>query len=226
MTATRDGQGQDAAAGVPAGLAERVARDLAGPPPPPVGARQLGARIAVTLLGAQVGSVAVALALGVRPAPVLVLVIPTLVASAALVAGAVALGREAIPGRGPAARAWALAVGLGTLAAVALAFVQDRTAPEGPVGPAGTAVCLGMGVLVALVPALLALRVVRRGHAVRRRLAGLVLGVLAGLVGLTTLHLHCGDVSFGHTGPMHMGVVGVLGALGALGGGVGLRVEG
>jgi len=228
MSDARKGEGDEGGAiesVVPAALAERVARDLAGPVPPRVGARDLGVRLAGTLLAAQAGAVAVAFALGARHGSGLILVMPALGASAALAVGGFALGREAIPGRGPAASLWALAVGLGVAVALALVFLQDRTAPDGPVARAGTALCLAMGTLVGLVPAFLALRVVRRGHAVRPRVAGLVLGALAGLVGLTTLHLHCADVSFAHTAPMHVGAVALLGALGAFAGGMAFRVE-
>jgi hypothetical protein len=203
---------------VPPALAARVARDLSAPPRAPVTAHALGIRIAGTLLAAQAGAVAVGLALGARPASALVLALPALVAAAALYAGGVALGREAIPGRGPAAIAWALAVGLGFAAALALVWAQERTAPDGPIGLARNYVCLVMGTAVALVPAALTVGVIRAGHAVRPRLAGLVLGALSGLVGLTALHLHCPDVRFVHTGPAHVGVVAALAILGALAG--------
>jgi hypothetical protein len=76
---------------------------------------------------------------------------------------------------------------------------------------------------VALVPAVLTTGVIRAGHAVRPRLAGLVLGALSGLVGLTAVHLHCPDVRLVHTGPMHIGVVAALAVLGALAGASTLR---
>lgn len=218
MTSAGEPRGADRA-GVPPALAERIARDLSGSPPPRVSSSDLGRRLAGTLLAAQAGAAVVAFVMGVRPAAEPILVLPALVASAALLLGGLALGREAIPGRGPAAATWGVALGLGAAVTVALAFAQASTAPEGPVAARGTAGCLVIGALLGLLPMLVGSIVVRRGHAVRPRAAGLVLGALAALVGLTTLHLHCPDVSWAHAGPMHCGVVGVLGGLGAYAGG-------
>lgn len=75
--------------------------------------------------------------------------------------------------------------------------------------------CLGAGLLQAMVAAVLALVLVRRGFAVNPASAGLVAGVLAGLTGVTMLELHCTNFQALHVILWHTLVVPVSGAAGA-----------
>lgn len=215
MARTETGEERGSTPGLPASLAARIARDLAAPPPPRAGTRSIGLRLALLLVATQLVGVALVFAIGMRAGPELVLVLPALGATAALAAGAVALGREAIPGRGPAALAWAVAFALGAVTFAALVFWQDRATPAAHAAPPVTG-CLVIGLALGLVPLALGLLAVRRGHAVRPVLAGTAMGVLGGVVGLTTVHLHCPGAGWAHAGLAHGAVVVVLGVVGAM----------
>jgi len=203
-------------AGLPEALAARIAQDLRAPAPVVIGARAIGLRLLVLLLVAQVAAAAMAFVMGLRVASDTLLIAPALGATLALALGALALGREAIPGRGPAVGVWALALALGAAAFGALIVLQERWALDGPLYRPGTAGCMVIGSALGVVPLITGLAAVRRGYAVRPVLAGAALGVLGGIVGLTTLHLHCPDVALMHTAFVHGGVVVVLGGVGAL----------
>ena len=203
---------------LPAALAARIARDLKAPARAAVGARGIGLRLLALLLGAQVLAAGMAFVMGLRAAPDTLLAVPALLATIALALGALAIGREAIPGRGPALGVWLLALAVGAAAFVALVVLQERWALDGPIAQAGGVGCLVIGSAFGIVPLLAGLAAVRKGYAVRPMLAGSVLGALCGVVGVTTLHLHCPDVAMTHAVLEHGGVVVVLAVVGALAG--------
>lgn len=200
--------------GVPAALSARIARDLEAPPPERADARGIGLRLGLVLVSTQLVGVALVIGTGMRAGSKLELLVPAMGATAALVAGAFALGREAIPGRGVAALAWAVAFALGAATFAALVYLQDQAATGAGEQPVDG--CLTIGLALGLFPTLLGLGAVRRGHAVRPVLAGAAMGALGGVVGLTTLHLHCPGEAWTHAGLVHGGVVVVLAVVGAL----------
>ncbi len=79
-------------------------------------------------------------------------------------------------------------------------------------------VCLGIGMLHAMVAGLLSWVVLRRGFAVDAVSAGLAAGTLAGLAGVGMLELHCPNFQAAHVLVWHLGVVLVSAGLGALSG--------
>jgi len=216
--------GSEIQSGVPALLAARIARDLQRSPPRREGARGIGLRLGGLLVASQLLGVAIALGLGARGGSELALVLPALGATATLAAGAFALGREAIPGRGLAVLAWGVAFVLGAATFVALVLLQDRAVLDGQIARAEPG-CLALGFVLGLPPLAVGLAAVRRGHAVRPVLAGATMGVLGAVVGLTTLHLHCPNVSWTHVGIVHGAVIVVLGLVGALVGKSALRAR-
>jgi hypothetical protein len=84
--------------------------------------------------------------------------------------------------------------------------------------------CLATGLLHALTAALLSWWWLRRAWAVNATAAGLAVGVLAGLAGVTTLELHCANFELLHLLLWHTLVVPVSGAVGAMAGSA-LRVS-
>lgn len=77
-------------------------------------------------------------------------------------------------------------------------------------------VCLTAGLLHAIPAALASWFLLRRGFAVSPVAAGLVVGTLAGLAGVTMLELHCANFQALHVMLWHTAVVPVSGAAGAL----------
>jgi hypothetical protein len=76
--------------------------------------------------------------------------------------------------------------------------------------------CLATGILHAIPAALLSWLLLRRGFAVNAVAAGLAVGTLSGLAGVTMLELHCANFQALHILVWHIGVVLLSGALGAL----------
>jgi Negative regulator of sigma F len=76
--------------------------------------------------------------------------------------------------------------------------------------------CLGMGVGYAIPAGVLGWLVLRRGHAVNLAAAGFLVGVLAGIAGVTLLELHCTNVEALHVLVWHVLVVPACAAAGAL----------
>jgi len=74
--------------------------------------------------------------------------------------------------------------------------------------------CLTTGVLHALPAGLIAWLLVRRGYAVNPISAGLLMGLLGGLAGLTMLELHCTNFQASHVLVWHTAVVPASGAIG------------
>ncbi len=77
-------------------------------------------------------------------------------------------------------------------------------------------VCLAAGLLHAIPAALASWFLLRRGFAVNSVAAGLVVGTLAGLAGVTMLELHCANLEAPHVMLWHTAVMPVSGAAGAL----------
>jgi len=211
--------------GLPAALAAHIAQDLQGPARPPISGSAIGLRLLVLLLVAQVAAAGLAFVMGLRAASDTLLVAPALAATLALALGSLALGREAIPGRGPAFGIWLLALSLGGVAFAALVVLQQRWALGGPLAHPGGPGCMVIGSALGIVPLIAGLTAVRKGYAVRPVLAGAALGALGGVVGVTTLHLHCPDVALAHTATMHGGVIVLLAVVGALVGRSALRLR-
>jgi len=76
--------------------------------------------------------------------------------------------------------------------------------------------CLLTGVLHAIPAGLLGWWLLRRGYAVNGLSAGLLAGIFGGLVGVTTLELHCPNFEAAHLLLWHTLVVPVSGAVGLL----------
>jgi hypothetical protein len=76
--------------------------------------------------------------------------------------------------------------------------------------------CLATGVLHAIPAALLSWLLLRRGFAVNAAAAGIAVGTLSGLAGVTMLELHCENFQALHILVWHTGVLLLSGALGAL----------
>lgn len=77
-------------------------------------------------------------------------------------------------------------------------------------------VCLGIGLLHAIVAGLLSWLILRRGFAVNPVSAGLTAGTMAGLTGMSMLELHCPNFQLAHLLVWHLGVLVVSAGLGAL----------
>ena len=76
--------------------------------------------------------------------------------------------------------------------------------------------CLTAGLLHAIPAALASWFILRRGFAVNPIAAGLVMGTLAGLAGVTMLELHCANLEAPHVMLWHTAVIPVSAAIAAL----------
>jgi hypothetical protein len=128
--------------------------------------------------------------------------------------GATATASEMIPGsRRRAAPGLLLGAGsLGLLVVFAVLFHDYRTEHFVSQG----IVCLSAGLLHAIPAALASWFLLRRGFAVNAVAAGLVVGTLAGLAGVTMLELHCINLETLHVMLWHTAVMPVSAAAGAL----------
>jgi hypothetical protein len=77
-------------------------------------------------------------------------------------------------------------------------------------------VCLGIGLLHAIVTGFLSWLVLRRGFAVDAVSAGLAAGTLAGLAGVSMLEMHCANFQAAHVLVWHVSVLLLSAGLGAL----------
>ena len=127
---------------------------------------------------------------------------------------ATATASEMIPGsRRRAAPGLLLGAGsLGLLIVFAVLFHDYRTDHFVSQG----IVCLSAGLLHAIPAALASWFLLRRGFAVNAVAAGLVVGTLAGLAGVTMLELHCANLETLHVMLWHTAVMPVSAAAGAL----------
>jgi hypothetical protein len=128
--------------------------------------------------------------------------------------GATATASEMIPGRRRRAAPGLLlgAGSLGLLVVFAVLFHDHRTNHFVSQG----IVCLSAGLLHAIPAALASWFLLRRGFAVNAVAAGLVVGTLAGLAGVTMLELHCANLETLHVMLWHTAVMPVSAAAGAL----------
>ena len=128
--------------------------------------------------------------------------------------GATVAASERIPGsRRRAAPGIVLGAGsLALLTVFAILFRDYRTAHFVSQG----VVCLTAGLLHAIPAALASWFLLRRGFAVNPVAAGLVVGTLAGLAGVTMLELHCANLETLHVMVWHTAVMPASGAAGAL----------
>ena len=128
--------------------------------------------------------------------------------------GAAAAASEMIPGsRRRTAPGILLGGGsLGLLIVFAVLFHDYRTDHYVSQG----IVCLSAGLLHAIPAALASWFLLRRGFAVNAVAAGLVVGTLAGLAGVTMLELHCANLETLHVMLWHTAVMPVSAAAGAL----------
>jgi hypothetical protein len=128
--------------------------------------------------------------------------------------GAAAAASEMIPGsRRRTAPGLLLGAGsLGLLIVFAVLFHDYRTGHFVSQG----IVCLSAGLLHAIPAALASWFLLRRGFAVNAVAAGLVVGTLAGLAGVTMLELHCANLETLHVMLWHTAVMPVSAAAGAL----------
>lgn len=92
---------------------------------------------------------------------------------------------------------------LGLVTVLALCFREYQTTQFIHAG----LVCLGIGLLHAIVAGLLSWQVLRRGFAVDAVSAGLAAGTLAGLAGVAMLELHCPNFQAAHVLVWHLGVL-------------------
>jgi hypothetical protein len=99
---------------------------------------------------------------------------------------------------------------LGLAAVLALCFRDYQTTHFVHAG----LVCLGIGLLHAILAGLLTWLVLRRGFAVDAVSAGLAAGTLAGLAGVGMLELHCPNFQAAHVLVWHLGVLLVSAGLG------------
>lgn len=76
--------------------------------------------------------------------------------------------------------------------------------------------CLTAGLALAVPASIAAGLVLRRGFAVSPAAAGLAIGTLAGLAGVTMLELHCANFEAPHVMVWHIAVLAISGAVGAL----------
>ncbi len=128
--------------------------------------------------------------------------------------GATATASEMIPGsRRRAAPGLLLGAGsLGLLIVFAVLFHDYRAEHFVSQG----IVCLSAGLLHAIPAALASWFLLRRGFAVNAAAAGLLVGTLAGLAGVTMLELHCANLETLHVMLWHTAVMPVSAAAGAL----------
>jgi hypothetical protein len=127
--------------------------------------------------------------------------------------GATTAAGEMIPGsRRRAAPSTLLAAGCLVLLVVFAGLFRDyRTEHFVSLG----APCLAAGLLHAIPAALAIWLVLRRGLAVNPAAAGLMVGALAGLAGVSMLELHCANLEAPHVMVWHTAVVPVSAAAGA-----------
>jgi hypothetical protein len=121
---------------------------------------------------------------------------------------------EAIPGSRRPMSPWLLVgtgcIGLG--AVFALLFHDYRTERFISQGWA----CLRAGLILALPASWAAWGILKRGFAVNPVTAGLAIGTLGGLAGVTMLELHCINFEAPHLMVWHIAVMPISGAIGAL----------
>ena len=106
-------------------------------------------------------------------------------------------------------------LGAGSLALLAVFTVLFRDYRTDRFVSQGVA-CLTAGLLHAIPAALASWLILRRGFAVNSVAAGLAVGTLAGLAGVTMLELHCANFQALHVMLWHTAVVPLSGAAGAL----------
>jgi hypothetical protein len=127
---------------------------------------------------------------------------------------ATAFVSEMIPGSRRRLNPGAL-LGVGSLVLLAIFAVlfrdyrTDRFVSQG-------VICLAVGLLYAIPTALASWLLLRRGFAVNPVAAGLVVGTLGGLAGVTMLELHCANFQALHVMLWHTAVMLISGAAGAL----------
>jgi hypothetical protein len=121
---------------------------------------------------------------------------------------------EMVPGSRHRVSPWMLSAAgsLILIAVFALLFSDYQTERFVPRGVA----CLTAGLMHAIPAALVGWLLLRRGFAVDRLGAGLALGALAGLAGVSMLELHCPNFEAPHVMLWHTAVLPLSAALGAL----------
>lgn len=122
---------------------------------------------------------------------------------------------EIIPGSRRRVAPGAL-LGAGSLALLAVFAVLFHDYRTGHFVSQGV-VCLTAGLLHAIPAALASWLLLRRGFAVNSVAAGLVMGTLAGLAGVTMLELHCANLQAPHVMLWHTAVMPVSAAAGVAG---------
>jgi len=127
---------------------------------------------------------------------------------------AVVCESEMIPGSRHRVAPWVLLVSgcLALTAVFALLFTDYRSERFVPQGIA----CLTAGLLLAIPTAVISWWVLRRGFAVNSLAAGVAMGTLAGLAGVSMLELHCRNFEAPHVMVWHTAVLALSGAAGAL----------
>lgn len=121
---------------------------------------------------------------------------------------------EATPGRASGVSATSYpAAGSIAIAALFAALFHDygvnHFVPRG-------IVCLTAGLATAIPTGIAASMLLRRGYAVNRRAAGLVIGTLAGLAGVAMLELHCANLQALHVLVWHTAVMPIAALAGSL----------
>jgi len=149
------------------------------------------------------------------------LIFPALLTLIAL--AAVVCESEMIPGSRHRVAPWVLLVSgcLALTAVFALLFTDYRSERFVSQGIA----CLTAGLLLAIPTAVISWWVLHRGFAVNSLAAGVVVGTLAGLAGVSMLELHCPNFEAPHIMVWHTAVLALSGAAGALLVSVGRRLR-
>ena len=121
---------------------------------------------------------------------------------------------EMIPGSRRPMASWVLLAGgcIGLALVFALLFHDYRTVRFVSRGVS----CLTAGMVLALPASIAAGLLLRRGFAVNPAAAGLAIGTLAGMAGVTMLELHCPNFEAPHVMVWHIAVLAISGVLGAL----------
>jgi hypothetical protein len=198
-------------------LLDRITRSI-GPTPPPVRPLPPWWTIAAGLSAVCV-AVAVAGALLLGPHGIekmqawqVALVCPAL--AFLIWIGAARTVGETIPGSRRRFSAWVfpVAASIVLIAVFAILFQDYHTERFVSQG----LVCLRAGLLQAIPAALAGWFLLRRGFAVNAAAAGMALGALAGLAGVSMLELHCVNFEAPHVMVWHTAVVPLSGAAGAL----------
>lgn len=140
-----------------------------------------------------------------------VLIFAVLAASSA--GAAVAVTREMRPAAGRRIGAWMLPA---SAAAVTTAFVILFHNYETTAFVRQGIPCLRAGLVCAIPAALLVLVVMRRGFVLDAAAAGIAVGTLAGLAGMTMLEIHCPNLKLIHVAFWHTAVILSSGAAGWL----------